>query len=94
MTTTTARVGRLALALVVLVLLAGCAAGANPGAGAGSYGFWWGLWHGIILPVTFVLSLFTETVSIYAVENSGNRYDVGFVLGIFMFSGPAFAARR
>lgn len=94
MTTSTKRVARLLLALVALVVLAGCAAGANPAAGSGGYGFWWGLWHGIILPVTFVVSLFTETVSIYEVDNNGNWYDVGFVLGIFLFSGPAFAARR
>ncbi len=48
---------------------------------------------GTILPVTFIVSLFTDTVSIYEVDNNGNWYDVGFVLGIALFSGPVVAAR-
>ncbi len=59
----------------------------------GGYGFWWGLWQGTILPVTFIVSLFTDTVSIYEVDNNGNWYDVGFVLGIALFSGPVVALR-
>jgi hypothetical protein len=32
----------------------------NPAAG-----FWGGLWHGIIAPITFIVSLFATGVSIY-----------------------------
>ncbi len=39
------------------------------------------MWHGLILPVTFVVSLFAEDVSIYEVHNSGHWYDFGFLLG-------------
>jgi hypothetical protein len=46
-----------------------------------------GLWHGIILPVTFVISLFTDDVSVYEVVNSGNWYDFGFILGVMMSLG-------
>ena len=81
-------------AAVTVVLIAGCAAGANPAASPAGYGFWWGLWHGIILPVTFVVSLFTDTVTIYEVDNSGNWYDFGFVLALALFSGPVLAGRR
>ena len=88
-------------ALVGLVLLlAACAAGPNPAMGAagdaGSVaGFWQGLWHGIISPVTFVISLFTEDVSIYEVHNNGNWYDFGFVLGAgILFGGGFFGAGR
>ncbi|MCL1870269.1 MAG: hypothetical protein FWF90_07625 [Promicromonosporaceae bacterium] len=69
------------------LVLAACAAGANPQAGTappGSTqpaGFWLGLWQGLILPITFVISLFRDSVSIYEVHNSGNWYDFGFVLG-------------
>ncbi len=78
------------LAMVVLVVLAllvaGCAAGANPaeGQGANPAGFWLGLWQGLIIPITFIVSLFTDTVSIYEVNNDGNWYDFGFMLGIFI----------
>jgi hypothetical protein len=92
------RVG-LAVALGVLLLTA-CAAGANPEVGAaapdgGVAGFWLGLWHGIIAPVTFVISLFTANVSLYEVHNSGNWYDFGFVLGAgILFGGGGLGTRK
>ena len=57
---------------------------------ASGAGFWLGFWHGIIIPVTFVISLFNDNVSIYDVHNNGNWYDFGFMLGIAgPFSGIA-----
>ncbi len=84
------------LAVVVLLASAACAAGPNPELGAGEpvAGFWYGLWHGFILPVTFVVSLFTDSVSVYEVHNTGNWYDFGFVLGISIVFGGPFGARR
>jgi len=83
------------MALSLVLVLAACAAGANPevgkaAAGGESAGFWLGLWHGIISPVTFVISLFNEKVSIYEVHNDGNWYDFGFVLGAGILFGGGF----
>jgi hypothetical protein len=85
--------------LAVSLLLAGCAAGLNPEVGVAvngdAAGFWHGLWHGFISPVTFVISLFTDNVNIYEVRNSGNWYDFGFVLGAgILFGGGPLGARR
>ena len=91
MTATTRRTAGLVLVVGALLLLGACAAGPNVEASPGGYGFWWGLWQGMILPVTFIVSLFTDTVSIYEVDNNGNWYDVGFMLGIALFSGPVIA---
>ena len=81
-----------------MLLLGACAAGPNPSMDSNGAGFWLGLWHGIIIPVTFVISLFNDNVSIYDVHNNGNWYDFGFMLGIAgPFSGIAggsSAARR
>ncbi len=44
-------------------------------------GFWYGLWHGFIYPISFLVSLFDDSVSIYAVYNNGSWYDFGFLLG-------------
>lgn len=41
-----------------------------------------GLWHGIIAPVTLVLSFFNENVQMYEVHNNGKEYNVGFLLGV------------
>jgi len=45
------------------------------------YGFFSGLIHGFITPVSFIMSLFRDHVAIYAVNNSGGLYDLGFLLG-------------
>jgi hypothetical protein len=93
MSASTRRGAGFALVVVGLLLLAGCAAGPNVAENPGGYGFWWGLWQGAILPITFIVSLFTDTVSIYEVRNDGNWYDFGFVLGIALFSAPVLALR-
>lgn len=90
------------VALVILILagalvLAACAAGPNPEVGVGPdpAGFWLGLWQGFIAPITFFISLFTDNVNIYEVNNTGNWYDFGFVLGAgLLFSGGLFGRRR
>lgn len=45
------------------------------------YGFFYGLLHGFITPISFIAGLFDEQVAIYAVNNSGSWYDFGFLLG-------------
>jgi hypothetical protein len=57
-------------------------------------GFWFGLWHGFIAPITFIISLFPNDLRIYAFPNTGLWYDLGFMLGISGFSGGIFAGSR
>src|SRR5829696_4238575 len=81
----------LVVALAVLMLSA-CAAGPNEmvDTGPDPAGFWLGLWQGLISPITFLISLFTPDVNIYEVQNNGNWYDFGFMLGVVMaFGGGA-----
>jgi len=51
------------------------------------YGFWGGLWHGIIAPFDFIGMLIWDDVAVYAPNNNGGWYAFGFVLGIGGFSG-------
>ena len=78
-------------------VLAACAAGANTVAQANqpdAAGFWLGLWQGLISPITFLISLFNHDVNIYEVNNNGNWYNFGFMLGVaVVFSGPAGSSR-
>jgi len=86
------------LAVAVAMILAGCAAGANPTEGMlvpddNIAGFWSGLWHGVISPVTFIISLFSDNVNIYEVHNNGGWYNFGFLFGMsIIFGGPARAS--
>ena len=48
-------------------------------------GFWLGLWHGVISPVTLVASFVTkQNVQMYEVHNDGSLYNLGFFLGILI----------
>ena len=90
----------ISIIILAMLLLTGCAAGINPtvdmlDADGKSAGFWLGLWHGVISPVTFIISLFSDNVNVYEVYNSGNWYDFGFMLGVsIIFSGGAYGAKR
>jgi hypothetical protein len=46
-----------------------------------TYGFLWGLWHGIIAPVDLVLMFFRDDITVYAPNNNGFWYALGFLLG-------------
>jgi hypothetical protein len=50
--------------------------------GARPAGFWAGLWHGLISPITFLVSLFSPNVRIYERNNRGRWYDFGFIIGV------------
>lgn len=79
----------LAIAILAVALLTGCAPAANPTAGTGSdpAGFWLGMWHGFTVLFTFIVSLFNHNVGIYEVDNSGGWYNFGYLLGVMMFWG-------
>jgi len=63
-----------------------CAASQASGAVAATApGFWLGLWHGLIFPLAWIVSLFAPNIAIYAVPNNGGWYDFGYFLGIVVF---------
>ena len=73
----------LVILLAVALLMTGCADVTNIDACRTSepYGFWYGLWHGMIALFSFIGSLFDSDIAVYAVNNNGAWYDFGFVLG-------------
>lgn len=60
------------------------------------YGFWGGLWHGIIAPVDFVVMLFRDDITVYATNNNGAWYALGFLIGSggWGFLGGKGASRK
>jgi hypothetical protein len=82
-----------AVVVVLTLALSGCAAHYTPDAIADPYGFFSGIWHGIIFPLallanilSWLLSLagisFLASVEIIGRPNSGLWYYVGFALGL------------
>ena len=76
---------RASLALAPLAALAACADQVGTAVEPGAPGFLFGLWHGFIFPIAWILSLFMPEVSVYAVPNNGGWYDFGYFLGIVVF---------
>lgn len=50
-------------------------------------GIWQGIWHGIISPVTLVMSFLNEDMTMYEVHNDGSQYDLGFLIGVAVVFG-------
>ena len=56
-----------------------------------------GIWHGIISPVTLVLSFVNKDVQMYEVHNNGSQYNLGFLIGmviLFIILGLLVGSRR
>ena len=72
--------------ILIAVLLTSCADKVNikecVDSSEYTYGFWYGVWHGAISQFSFIGSLFSDNIAIYAVNNNGGWYDFGFVGGL------------
>lgn len=59
-----------------------------------TYGFWGGLWHGMIAFFSLVGSLFSDEITVYALNNNGGWYDFGFCLGAgILFGGSSHTTK-
>ncbi len=82
--------------LAIVLLLAGCADVENVQSAllGHQYGFWGGLWHGAIMLFSFIGSLFSEDIALYAVNNNGGWYDFGYFLGVGTLGGGSARVGR
>lgn len=88
------------IVFLLIFVLASCAPGPNdlektPDSEGKVSGFWKGIWHGFIAPITFIISIFSRSVRLYEVHNSGFWYNLGFVLGAGLFlQGGILGSRK
>lgn len=57
-------------------------------------GFFMGIWHGWIAPISLIVKLFNPEVGIYQPYNTGWWYDFGFYMAIISGFGGLSLARR
>jgi hypothetical protein len=60
-------------------------------------GIWMGVWHGIISPITLLISFSNPNVQMYEVRNDGSQYNLGFLVGValvFVILGAMAGSRR
>ena len=69
--------------LGLILLISGCADKENIEAclTGHTYGFFGGLWHGFIAPFDFIAMLFNNEVTMFAQNNNGGFYALGFLIG-------------
>ena len=93
-------ISALGVLFVLMFVFTSCAPGPNsfektPDKEGEIAGFFTGIWQGLIAPITFIISLFSDRVSFYEAHNNGNWYNFGFVLGAGLFlSGGIFGKRK
>jgi hypothetical protein len=88
------RKARVAAAALLALMASACAATQVPAVTEpGAPGFLLGVWHGFIFPIAFIISLFTDSVAIYAVPNNGGWYDFGYFVGIVFIGVGARGSR-
>ncbi len=83
-----------AIAGAVLALSACAAVQSSSAIQPAAPGFWLGVWHGVIFPFAFFVSLFRPDVAVYAVPNNGAWYNFGFFVGIVFLGVGARGAKR
>jgi hypothetical protein len=71
------------LLILTIVILPGCAQSESVEEclSGHTYGFVGGLWHGFIAPFDFLGMLFSDKITMYAQNNNGGFYALGFLLG-------------
>ncbi|MCB5223659.1 MAG: hypothetical protein WCY21_03400 [Candidatus Cloacimonadaceae bacterium] len=76
-------------------LLFSCAPGVSDRSAENRAGFFMGIWHGWIAPITLIWQFFNREVRIYEYFNTGWLYDLGYYLGVAGgFGSVSFTRRR
>lgn len=88
------RIRRHAAFLVLLpLLLTACLPGDGTATPEQPAGFFWGVWHGWVAPISLILGWFDKTTRVYEVVNKGWIYDLGFYMAVISGFGGLNLAR-
>ncbi len=83
------------LAVCAALLLSGCFPGTGSSSRAKPAGFFMGVWHGWIAPVSLVGEFFNPELRLYEQANTGLGYDLGFYCAVISgFGGLALFRRK
>lgn len=87
---------RKAVVLILLVLiLTGCMPGDGSATPDDPCGFFWGIWHGWIAPLSLIRGFFNDSIRVYETVNSGWWYDLGFYIAVVGgFGGLSFFRKK
>ncbi len=72
----------LVLFVMLAVLVSSCMPGSDASRMKSPAGFFMGVWHGWVAPVSLVVGLFNPSIRVYESENTGWWYDFGFYIAL------------
>ncbi|OAB39416.1 hypothetical protein PMSD_05700 [Paenibacillus macquariensis subsp. defensor] len=80
--------------LLLIMSLTGCVPGDGKNTVDDPAGFFWGVWHGWVAPISLIVGLFKEDIRIYEIYNNGWWYDLGFYIAIISGFGGISLSRN
>ena len=82
------------ITLFALMIIAGCMPNPIESQGQPPAGFFKGVWHGWIAPLSLIVGFFNDTTRVYDPNNTGWWYDFGFYMAVISGFGGLSLARR
>lgn len=77
-----------------IFLLSGCIPGDGSYSNNDPAGFFSGVWHGWISPISLIIGIFNHDIHIYEPINTGWFYDFGFYIAIISGFGGISLSRK
>jgi len=90
----TKRVSAILIILSLLIFISGCVPGGGSSTQENPAGFFSGIWHGWIAPISLIWGLFNPSIRLYEQFNTGWWYDFGFYIAIVGGFGSISFIRR
>ncbi|MCK4357364.1 MAG: hypothetical protein KAW92_01225 [Candidatus Cloacimonetes bacterium] len=84
---------KIVLLLLIIILLSGCIPGDSKHTEEKPAGFFWGIWHGWIAPISLIIRIFNPNIRIYETANTGWWYEFGFYIAIISGFGGLSLSR-
>lgn len=82
------------ITIFISLTLVGCVPGDGTYTGQDPAGFFWGIWHGWIAPISLIMGLFDKDIRVYEVMNTGWAYDFGFYIAVISGFGGLSLFRK
>ena len=84
----------ISLLLSTMAVFTGCFPGGGHATPAEPAGFFTGIWHGWIAPLSLIVGLFKDGVRVYEINNTGWWYDLGFYMAVISGFGGLSLLRK
>ncbi len=86
--------GYLIIIISFVFILTSCMPGGSEYGIKDPAGFFTGVWHGWIAPISLIMGLFNPEIRVYEINNTGWWYDFGFYIAIISGFGGISLFRK